>query len=560
MIESLLGNYKIMLLSNNSKNDFFEPINNSFSYIKEMLAEYSDVKDFEFYIPDVRNTTKATYQQYISILEKAANCIKNMNDDIQSNPWRNTVLESRSPGLILRFEDCKDKVSDGLQNLVQLCTNLREDYSLRFENTFNGIRSLSEFIFLACESPVVPKIWFESEKIESLKSTAVELRKLQNDYFQNMSDIKLAVTNLKKLNPAWKFDIKNLSNLDDVIKLCKDIEKIIDSNICFTVLNTDPSKESLITSVEQEIKENNYLKMKVLADFNESIFTIDARTLEARFKQKYNSFRRYIKPAYYNDKKIIAQHLKDPKHPLNSFDIQEICAAVRKITENKSEIAIQKNDMLTLFPDIYDEEKSDWDKIHALVAQYKNLMDCHESAMHLVQIIKKNQKDDVYNKSIFGKRYKGFLTDWEDIQSALEWTDKMIDVYLQYTELYSPFMKSVCSDPEYLVSLKFYAENITEILDDNLELFVRFADYFEDSEKIINSDIEEVERRFEECCVSFQLIDVWADYKALRAKATEMGIGQYFKIIEEEALTGEEIVPVFEKRFINLWNKAIMAE
>jgi len=235
-----------MLLANNSKNDLFVPINNSFSYIKEMLAEYADVKDFDFYIPEVRSTTKSLYQQYISILEKVSNCVKNMNDDIQSNPWRNTVLDSKSPALVLRFEDCKDKVSDALQNLVQLCINLRDDYSLRFENTFNGIRKLSEFIFLACESPIVPKIWFESEKIETLKSTAVELKKLQNDYFQNMSDIKLAVTNLKKLNPAWKFDIKNLSNLEDVTKLCKDIEKIIDSNICFTVLNTDPSKEALI--------------------------------------------------------------------------------------------------------------------------------------------------------------------------------------------------------------------------------------------------------------------------------------------------------------------------
>jgi len=549
-----------MLLANNSKNDLFVPINNSFSYIKEMLAEYADVKDFDFYIPEVRSTTKSLYQQYISILEKVSNCVKNMNDDIQSNPWRNTVLDSKSPALVLRFEDCKDKVSDALQNLVQLCINLRDDYSLRFENTFNGIRKLSEFIFLACESPIVPKIWFESEKIETLKSTAVELKKLQNDYFQNMSDIKLAVTNLKKLNPAWKFDIKNLSNLEDVTKLCKDIEKIIDSNICFTVLNTDPSKEALITSVEQQIKENNYLKSKILADFNESILSIDARNLEVRFKQKYNSFRRFVKPGYYKYKKLITEHLKDPKHSVNSFDIQEICIGIRKINENKGEIALNKNDMLTLFPDLYNEEKSDWDKIHALIAQYKNLMDCHESAMHLVQIIKKNQDEEVYNKSIFGKRYKGFLTDWEDVQDALDWTDKMQEVYLQYTELYSPFMKSICTDQEYLVSLKFYAENISEILNDNFELINRFADYFEDSDKVINSDIEEVERRFEDCCVSFQLIDVWADYKALKNKATEMGMGSYFKIIEEESLSGEEIVPVFEKRFLVLWNKAIMAE
>ncbi len=67
-------------------------------------------------------------------------------------------------------------------------------------------------------------------------------------------------------------------------------------------------------------------------------------------------------------------------------------------------------------------------------------------------------------------------------------------------------------------------------------------------------------KRLEACKGGAAALEEWIDYRTLRMRCCELGLDDYMNKIDMEKISPENIVPIFQKRFFNLWLDSVLKE
>ena len=164
----------------------------SIFYANGEVSKYSDIEDISFQIPSVRQTSEKQYRDYISVLGDVASHIGRMNDNCNSNPWRNTTIQVMTNEFLHDFGEQKDKIEEGVTDFSKVIKILTNEDKLKVVENLQGMNKLYQLLEVATKSPVVPIKWFDEKNISILKSFINKESIHCDDYIKILNELMSA--------------------------------------------------------------------------------------------------------------------------------------------------------------------------------------------------------------------------------------------------------------------------------------------------------------------------------------------------------------------------------
>ncbi|MEG1146953.1 MAG: hypothetical protein RSE21_05940, partial [Bacilli bacterium] len=103
-----------------------------------------------------------------------------------------------------------------------------------------------------------------------------------------------------------------------------------------------------------------------------------------------------------------------------------------------------------------------------------------------------------------------------------------------------------------------YAQELYEIKYDIDIEFEWFIKLFENSESLKTISFSDLSERITQCTDRLFLLEEWIDFRNARLNCEKNGLTEYIEKIEEQKIAPSSILPIYKKRFFNLWLDAIL--
>ena len=544
-------------------NEIISPLNKSIFYANGEVSKYSDIEDISFQIPSVRQTSEKQYRDYISVLGDVAGHIGRMNDNCNSNPWRNTTIQVMTNEFLHDFGEQKDKIEEGVTDFSKVIKILTNEDKLKVVENLQGMNKLYQLLEVATKSPVVPIKWFDEKNISILKSFINKESIHCDDYIKILNELMSAVESYKQLNGTCVFEFDTIEKSQDAAKISDDILEVMTNNTCFNAFKNDVSKIGFVAKNESITKEYISINKEITDNYNEDIFSVDTKSIEMRFKYNYTSGLRILKPSYWADKKLIKQLALNPKAKRTNQDIIHLLENIKQRNELFDQIKDQRQQMRSIYPMLYKDLDTDFDLINKELKKFELLSKSLECLSQLKMILSNLEKHESEIIDLIKSRYKGIKTDWNEVQKSLNWVETFkaaIETYNDDIKQNDNFVVRTCTDADYIERLHGILEELSKDIFKYTVSFNWFAEKFENKEEMLDYDFAKFKARLLDCANDFASLENWIDYSSTRKRISELGLVDYLGIIENKPLESIKIIPVFEKRFYRLWLDSVYPE
>lgn len=161
-------------------------------------------------------------------------------------------------------------------------------------------------------------------------------------------------------------------------------------------------------------------------------------------------------------------------------------------------------------------------------------------------------------KEVFGDRFTGYNTNWEQIFDALAWTDEWHNLFANERTpseiLNYVFLDGKGNKGDILDWLGKGEEEYKKAINLKKDLHL----YFISSLLFTASDfsdmkLEELIRFAEERIDSIDLLEDWIRYRRLEEQASSLGLNKFILAIKDEDIGEYAFIDVFKKRYFTLW-------
>ncbi len=544
-------------------NEPVSPLNKSVFYANGEVAKYSDIEDLSFQIPSVRQTTEKQLRDYISALDEVAGHIGRMNDDCNSNPWRNTTIQVMTNEFLHDFSERKDKIIEGIAEFSRIIKILSEEDKLKVTESLPGMMKTRQLLEVAAKSPCVPVKWLDEENIPILRKFIDRESVHCDDYAELLNQLVSAVDSYRQLNGTCAFELDKIEESREAAKISDDILEVMANNTCFTALKNDVSKVGFVVKNEAITKEFIALNSEITDKFNADIFSIDVKSMEMRFKYNYASGFKIFKPGYWADKKLMNQLSLKPKVNKTDKYIIRVLENVRHRNELYEQINDQKQQMLSIYPMLYKGLDTDFELINKELQKFEALNKSLECLSQLKMILGNLEKHESEIVELIGNRYAGIKTAWNEVQSSLDWVESFKTACETYGDDITEndnFVVRTCTEAEYVARLQGIVAELSDDISAYTEPFNWFAEKFENKEEILDFDFTVFKERLLDCANDFTNLENWIDYSSARKRITGLGLSEYLDLIENKPVESFKIVSAFEKRFYRLWLDSVYPE
>ncbi len=537
-------------------NEVIPPLNKSIFYANGVISKYSDVEDITFDIPSVSSMTEDKLLEYTEHLTQFAKCLEEMNDKASENPWHDNVVPYMSNEFIHDFGEKKDCIIHAENEIQNLIEGMNEKLYVNIKNkNFTGLEKLKELLKKASESPCVPEKWLKEPSAETVEEKILLNTHIQTEYNTIMEKLSSVLDFLKNADYKWNFedtDFKKSLQINDVIQK---VRSIMEADLCYSAVYHDRTKLALIISTLDNIEEYNSISTKILDEYTPEIFNLDSKSMEMRYKYSYNSFLRIFKSGYRQDRKLLKQLKLNQKTKKRFLDDISLLENLQKRTELKEKIDSKNPEMQVLFPLVFKGVETDLSLINKEVEKFNNLFECEALCTRLCAMVSDMEDKQKDFELFYGKRYLGFDTDWNELLECCRWMKEFFEKCEDFTdeEISEKFVEKVCIDEAFKTEVTAFCENLGNLIEQYKEDFVWFTLLFENSAELLEQPVTEISERANECSQDMHNLELWIDYRELRANLKNIGLSDFIDVFENRHLKGNVAVPVFEKRFFRLW-------
>lgn len=563
------------------------------SYIIPWKWVYDE--NFESLYSDLEQYRKLTY----CINEQNIQIKKIYSDDIEScdtNLYKNTLVNS----IDLLNKDLKctnndilaEKSSEIKEKLLNYRNSLNDLYN-DFENLTNKIglvesditfgvckNVLSVFESLLSFSKYVPtKNWFDRKEFLRIKKSLNDCKLLHNEYKETKQTI--------------------LNQCDPEI-FSQDLYPMLQRFRCEYNTNFRFLKKDYRSDIKLL---KGYLSNVSKISYQEALYLLTLlKDTSNKFDEIKNNQEQYISDFgdYYNN---IESDWNIIENSIRSFDdmlskvgdiplkLQNLLIE-KSIPTNKLEAFINKYNQ-SYFEDIYDnlnillvDECNDNINIQNIINKLDYLIDnLSEFIYPFIRITSKRKEKSTFtniiteldyisdfkaNKDLlkdkyeyisvrFGNYYNGLETDWDILNKALSYAEKIKEYAVKYN-LPKDFICNLCTDKNFveycLASLNDF-HTLSNEIDKSLKWYLSL---FEDSTVFYKYDFTDLKNRIESCKENKHLLEEWVDYCSNKQKCKEAKLNSYIVEIENINISSDNIVDAYLKRFYNLWLDKILPQ
>lgn len=180
--------------------------------------------------------------------------------------------------------------------------------------------------------------------------------------------------------------------------------------------------------------------------------------------------------------------------------------------------------------------------------KFSILMNDLEKKSKLEQVEENLEKNYQSLKEVFNELFDGMDTNWEQIISSLEWTEKFIGYKTRY-EVSNEFIETFQTNSS--------CHDLLEVLQSNKNIiqskWTWFKGLFDINRGLFNSNTFELVNIVNNCVDGFTLLEEWVDYRNHLKVCEEMGLGEYIKKAEEVGILRTHLSDGYFRRFYKLW-------
>ncbi|HEX9262006.1 MAG TPA: DUF3320 domain-containing protein, partial [Candidatus Bathyarchaeia archaeon] len=186
-------------------------------------------------------------------------------------------------------------------------------------------------------------------------------------------------------------------------------------------------------------------------------------------------------------------------------------------------------------------------------ANYRMLLDDLKSSERMRQ----NEADFLRQRPVlqnkFGKRFNDFNTDWNDIISFLEWTQKLQNIYGTNT-IPELFADTVSNGPENIPSIDDIVKSRDEALESLSILESRFeTELSYEGQKLHQANLSSVLNKMVIFRDRVDDLRYWVDFNEIKDNFSLAGLAQFFNRLTEKMPSSSELVNVLRKATFQEW-------
>lgn len=539
-----------------------EPLGKSIYEANGILANLDIYDDYIFSISDIRNVTKEQYNSYSYLLTQFANSIGKMTDDFKNNPWRECHLTSVSNEFrhdaTSRLNTLLPKIKKFDEKIAEVFVTLHIDVP----HTIQNIDYIIDLLKVTQSAQKIPSEWILSDEISPYFDEVTNYTELKKDFLSLSACLadqyKIIHSNESIVELA---SIDSLNNFLALKNEKQKLEALINSTKTYSVLNT--SKIDNVTLLLSHAIETanviNSLKNEILDEYEPTIFELDYNGILGRIKTEYTSFTKIFKKEYKQDKKAIQFHRKYIVKNISDKDMLTLVEKLHRIDETRKWYANNANYFVEYLCEDVIDENTNYNvyqkRIMAFNAINNSINIINDMIKIFEHIIDKEQILEEHYKFL----YNGILSDWEAINSALNWTISFKNS-LSKINVSDSFIKAVCVGNEFINICQQEKEVLEEFKNTISFEYKWFVSNFTYPDIFDTIELSNLYNRLNACVNGLSLLEEWIDFSSTKAKCIAGGLGNFIEVIEQKNILSQNIIPIFKKRFFRLWLDAVLPD
>ena len=543
-------------------NEKVQPLDMTIYEVNGELAELKDVQDVIFLIPGIKLTDKEKLGDYYSFINKYKTVLEQMDDDIDSNPWKGTSIGFVSNELRHDFGNRAPVFSEKIMYMSDLSDKLAKELHLPGNSSVNRLTNIIGMLEIAQQSPKVPAQWLEGGIADSLINRIPQYSKTKEEILGNLEKLKTLSLKIGELDPqvSFMFDSSKMTQSEAVDKYIKSVEEAFSSDPCYKTwsdLNEFDYLNRLLTTAENNVKNKAKIIEEIDSEFEKDIYSIDHDSIYISFKAESASAFKIFNSKYRDHKKLFTGLRLGAGQKMSDDEIMNVLVSLRKLDDLNNELNGIHDSMYALFHDLYKGEETNFDAIKTHITAYSLLVEYRKKLDLYLAAVTEFEKNDDKIRLLVGERYNGLATDWTSVKDAAYWASTFRKAIGVNYNAYKQFAEETCTRDnsskikEYIASLKDGLLQIEPEYNWFKGLFNNDA-HFDDMEMHVLYD------RVSKCSNSFAALELWVDLMDFWKKGIELGLGDFIKQTVIDHINSKDLLNVFKKRFFRLWLDAVL--
>ena len=540
-----------------------QPLNKTIYQVNGYLANLQGYDEVIFSVDNIEKISQQGFDLLINTLSKFVNTIGKMSYSYKENPWHGTNVQIVTNELRHDIGAYLNKMCPKIKAASDLADGIAADFHFDFDTSLNGLRHIADFLSLAALSPKIPESWILGEDIAPLFGEIEECIKLQASYIKLRQQIQTLRAEIAALDKAAVFTSpETFADGVEIRQYINSLHEQIMKTPYYSAWDRIENFGNIRSSFEnahEKITDYRNSRSAILGEYEKEIFSIDYNEIYQRFKVSCSSAFKIFNRQYKEDKRLIQGMHKEIVRKVKDAAVLQILGQLRHIEELQNWVDESSGSLLSLFPTLYNREKTDFDIMQKAVDSYALIMQCIQLLEQLEKLAESSSMKEVELRNHYEFLYKGMSTDWDAVRCALEWSMKFRDqanVFLCGEK----FQANVCSDSDTIHKCDEYSRKISVSLADINTEFSWYTKLFESDEELRATTMPALYDRVMACMKGLALLEEWIDFRTARKDCCNHGLGDYLSKIEELQIPTEKIIPIFKKRFYRLWLDKILPD
>jgi hypothetical protein len=451
------------------------------------IAALEDIPDVDFDIPQVHTINQTQLNTMLQALNNLVECV-DVLDQYQTHPWRDTLVQTDSLGLEASIRDHLSRFSQELTELQTLLTRIRDGLGEeQAECTFAWTRYALECVDRILQSPRPPRHWLGGDELQRVRAAARDAAARSTNYHTqyavfnaryHRSLLQLdheallqaltersapitrglqarestpqdsSITRRQELDQHLRAAISLLSGIAQAVSAVAEasyqqppttLEGITMLNhLALLLLNTPNPPEpwlhshqfSQIRAVALDAIEryNTCARLRSLLEplYEQAYFELDLHALAQRFKEKYQSAFRWLRPQYHQDMKRLKSLLRSGIQRTNAQLEADLYQAV-KLLDEEQRLREQRLEHSGVLGHYFNGVQTDWNQISTAInwtTDFNASFGAGALAPEMLRIV----TGPLQTRTMLHTRYQHFAEVWDQwgkeaayLSHALRW-------------------------------------------------------------------------------------------------------------------------------------------
>ena len=538
-----------------------QPLNISIYQANGYIANLDDFPSAIFQISDIKDTTQEQLNRKINLLHRYSEIMGDFSDDYLKNPWRDSTVPYISNEFRYDVDAKLNTVISQIPAALETLSDIEIQIGLNRARSYNGLQATQQILEASMLSPQVPPAWIWRRSILPMFDEIEQNQQTQNEFAHQQEKLIQVYQSIMILEPSIHLDaFPALADKSQIEKHRRSIEQLIALNETYTHWNAFTSLDAASCALDEAdalVRSFTDKEEQLLRVFENDILEVDYKALQARFKSEYTSALRAINKNYRADKRLIQGLYRKIVKKVSDQDILSTLATLREIDEAKQALASKSILLSDYFKASYHDESTDFASVRHELSVFQKIQEAFSMLNALYRQAEEIATNDSAHQRHYDFLYKGINTNWDETKSALLWASEYRKLVAQY-QLSQEFVESICTNENIIKKSKEYSEVLKQQVAVFKEDLAWFFELFVNQEELYDTDLSELRFRIEECKNGLSLLEKWIDQNTVRDACCQEGLSSYLNQLAKMHIEPSAIVPIFKKRFYNIWLDAFV--